>query len=93
MSQMIIANRLVDGRVVFWVDAGRWVESIEDGALLDDGADEVLIRARQDEDRCLVVDPNLIEVEIEDDRRKPTAVREAIRAFGPSVRTDLREAS
>jgi hypothetical protein len=93
MSQMIIANRLLDGLVVFWAGEAPWVESIDDGTLLEANAEEALARAKQDEDRCLVVDPNLIEVEVEEGRRKPTAMREAIRAFGPSVRTDLREAS
>lgn len=93
MPHMIIANRLSDGLVVFWVSAGRWVESIEDGTLVEDDADRVLDDAKQDEVRCIVVDPNLIEVAVEDDRRRPTAMREAIRAFGPSVRTDLRDAS
>lgn len=93
MPHMIIANRLTDGLVVFWADAGRWVESIEDGAVLDDDAEQALEGAKQDEARCIVVDPSLIEVAVEDGRRAPTAIREAIRAFGPTVRTDRPDAS
>lgn len=93
MPQMIIANRLTDGLVVFWADSGSWVESIDDGTMLDDDAERVLEGAKQDQARCIVVDPSLIEVVVENGRRKPTAIREAIRAFGPTVRTDLPEAS
>lgn len=89
---MIIANRLSDGRVVFFGGAGIWVQDIEAGTLIDDAADgETLLRAaKSDEVRCLVVDPNLIEVEVVAGHRRPTAIREAIRAFGPSpiARTD-----
>jgi hypothetical protein len=93
MLQMIIANRLTDGLVVFLSPAGEWVMDIEDGVLIesDEHAESSLERARVDERECLVIDPNLISVEIHDDRRRPTAIREAIRAFGPSAesRTDF----
>ena len=92
MASMIIANRLNDGLVVFFVAAGEWTHDIEAGTLIgspDQG--EALLRvAKTDEADCLVVDPNVIEVEVTNGRRKPTAIREAIRAFGPSpiARTD-----
>jgi len=93
MPQMIIANRLVDGVVVFFDAQQNWVEAIDDGLVLEEGAEESLARAKADEGRCLIVDPNLIEVEVKDGHARPTAMREAIRAFGPSVRTDLANAS
>ncbi len=93
MLQMIIANRLTDGLVVFLSPAGEWVEEIEDGILIetDSHAETALERARVDERECLIVDPNLIAIEIHDGARRPTAIREAIRAFGPSAesRTDF----
>ena len=93
MLQMIIANRLTDGLVVFLSSAGEWVVDIEDGLLIesDEHAESSMERARIDERECLVVDPNLIPVEIRDGWRRPTAIREAIRAFGPSAesRTDF----
>jgi hypothetical protein len=92
MAQMIIANRLTDGRVVFFVSPGKWVIDIDEGTLIDDEPENasLLESAKQDEADCLVVDPNLIEVETVGRRRRPTAIREAIRAFGPSpeARTD-----
>lgn len=90
MPQMIIASRLLDGLVVFFDSDGGWVASIDDGALLEDDEEStrVLALAREQEARCVVVDPYLIEVIVEDGRRRPAAIREAIRAFGPSVRTE-----
>jgi hypothetical protein len=89
MGQMIIANRLTDGRVVFLAADGRWVEAIDAGALTDaDRIAALLERAKQDEACNLVVEPSAIDVQEMNGRRRPSAVREAIRAFGPSVRTD-----
>ena len=47
--------------------------------------------AKRDEGECRVIDPQLIDVEIKDGKPRPTAIREAIRAFGPTIRTDLTE--
>lgn len=91
MPQMIIANRLADGVVVFFDAASAWVESIDEAALVEDepaGA-ELLARAKRDEEACVVIDPRLIDVEIVDGRRQPTDHRERVRASGPTVRTDL----
>ena len=88
--QMIIASRLVDGRVVF-MDAGSgWQDSIDEGVVLEDEAEAErrLSEAEQSVENCVIVDPYLIDVTLEDGGRRPVEVREAIRAFGPSVRTD-----
>ncbi len=91
MPQMIIANRLEDGLTVFLADGRRWVETIDDGIVIDDGAeqDRLLSLAKTDEDNCIVIDPYLIEVTSDGGRLRPAVYREEIRAFGPSVRTDL----
>lgn len=85
--RMIIANRLTDGLVVFYKDSGDWTVDIADGLVIDDEAEETrqLEAARADEARCLIVDPNLIDVSIDGGSPRPTAIREAIRAFGPTV--------
>ncbi len=89
MQQMIIANRLVDGRVVFLDAAAGWVTDIESGRVLaEHEAAEALALAKRHEADCTVVDPNLIEVTVEGGRRRPVAIREAIRAFGPTVGTE-----
>jgi hypothetical protein len=87
MARMIIANRLTDGLVVFFRGAGDWTLDIADGLVIGDDADEeqLLEAAKTDEDRCLIVDPNLIDVAVDGAKRRPVAMREAIRAFGPTV--------
>ena len=91
MPQMIIANRLEDGITVFLADGRSWVESIDDAVLIeaDADSDRLLSLAKADERDCIVIDPYLIEVTSDDGRLRPSVYREAIRAFGPSVRTDL----
>lgn len=93
MQQMIIANRLSDGRVVFLAPDERWVTAIADGLVVDESAaGDALDLAKRHEDRCRVVEPNLIEVVVDGDGPRPVAIREAIRAFGPTARTDLTRA-
>jgi len=91
MQQMVIANRLSDGIVVFLAAGDAWVTSIEDGAVIEGDADaeRALEVAKRQELECLVVDPSLIEVELTEGRPKPKAIRELIRAFGPTVGTEV----
>ncbi len=88
--QMIIASRLVDGRVVFMDAEAGWPASIDDGVLLDteEETERLLVVAGEAVQNCEIVDPYPIEVVVENGERRPAEVREAIRAFGPSVRTD-----
>ena len=84
---MIVANRLTDGRVVFLGEGSCWVESIEDGLIFDSepSRDELLARAERAAEAGIVVDPYVIDIVIEGGRRRPARLREAIRAFGPTV--------
>jgi hypothetical protein len=94
MPQMIIANRLRDGAVVFLAPGEGWEPAIGAGTLIDTEADAaaLMVVANRHVDECRIIDPQLIDVEIQDGKPRPTAIREAIRAFGPTVRTDLTEA-
>jgi hypothetical protein len=93
MPQSIIANRLSDGLVVFYTGPGQWTRHVDAAAVLAaaEEAAQQLEHALADEIACLVIDPNLIEVEVVDGHVRPTAIREAIRAFGPTpeARTDI----
>ena len=93
MPQMIIANRLHDGVVVFLAPGEAWEPAISAGTLIDSDGDAaaLLAVAKRHEGECQVIDPQLIDVEIKDGQPHPTAIRESIRAFGPTVRTDLIE--
>ena len=95
MPQMIIANRLIDGVVVFFASGDAWVPEIDAGLVIGDDAEgqRLFATAKQHEAQCVVVDPNLIDVEVEGGHKRPVAIREAIRAFGPTVRTDLDDVS
>jgi len=90
MPQMIIANRLVDGAVVFLAPGEGWTPLIADGVLIEDEAEaqRLLGAAKQLEARSPVIDPQLIQVKVQDGALRPTEIRELIRAFGPTVRTD-----
>ncbi len=90
MTQMLIANRLRDGLVVFRSADGAWVESIDRGELIEDGleAQRLLERSRVDERHNLVIDPNLIPVTVRGGVRTPDQIREAIRATGPTIDVD-----
>lgn len=84
---MIIANRLTDGLVVFLTAGGGWSVDIADGIVIENDAEEerLFAAAKEDETECRVVDPNLIDVTVDDGPPRPVAIREAIRAFGPTV--------
>ena len=92
-AQMVLANRLTDGHTVFLTADGGWVEDIGAGAVVgnQDAAQQLLAAAQLAEARNAVVEPYLIAIRIEAGLRVPVSYREAIRAAGPTVRTDLAE--
>ena len=92
-GQMVLANRLADGQVVFLTTDGSWVEDIALGALVRDpaAAQRLLADAQLAESRNVVVEPYLIDIRDEAGHRQPVSFREAIRATGPTVRTDLED--
>jgi hypothetical protein len=91
MTAVITANRLGDGVVVFFDAAGAWTEDFHRAAPLPDGeaTAEALARAKRSEAANEVVEPYAIEIESRNGHFTPKALREAIRASGPTVRRDL----
>jgi len=88
MPQMIIANALKDGRVVFLADQGRWVNRIADGLLAENEFQAeklVQIAARAEADNQ-IIGPELIKVSGSNGQRLPVEIRETIRASGPTVK-------
>ena len=85
--RMIIANRLNDGRVVFYKAGGGWDTDIAAGQVIEAETEEAapFAAAKSDESTCKVVDPQLIDVTVEGGKPRPVAIREAIRAFGPTI--------
>jgi hypothetical protein len=89
-GQMVLGSRLTDGRVVFLAGTGVWVDDIGQGAVATapDAAQQLLATAQVAEARNAVVEPYLISIRTVAGHRHPLAFREAIRAAGPTVRTD-----
>jgi Protein of unknown function (DUF2849) len=91
MPDVITANRLTDGVVVFQTADEGWSEDFNRAAVLPDAAAtaSALVRAKQDEVNNIVVDPYAVVVEERNGHMAPKALREAIRAAGPTNRRDL----
>jgi hypothetical protein len=90
MSEIITANRLIDGTVVFQNETG-WVEDFARAAIYEtaEASKEALALAKQDEARDIVVDAYAVLVEMRGGHYAPKALREFIRASGPTIRPDL----
>ena len=90
MSEIITANRLIDGIVVFQAAEG-WVEDFAQATIYEtaETGKAALGRAKEDEARDIVVEPYAVVVELRSGRYAPKALREFIRASGPTTRPDL----
>ena len=84
MAEIITANRLIDGVVVFQDANGGWAEDFALSAILPDAeaSKAALARAKEDEARDVVV-------EARGGHYVPKALRELIRASGPTIHPDL----
>ena len=90
LPQMLTANRLVDGDVLYWKD-GQWVLALADGEVFADpkAADAALAAAQTSVTGNQVVNPYLFDVKTDAKGIHPVKEREIIRAAGPTVRFDL----
>ena len=89
--KILTANRLADG-VAVWLTADRsWADTLDDAHVAaDKAAEEELERAGKAAAlRNEVIDVNLIDVTLVEERIHPLRLRERIRAAGPTNRTDL----
>ena len=89
--QLIIANRLDDGRVVFLTETGSWSVEARDAAIAEDPAavDTLVERARLASDANHVVDPQPVEAAQSGGGTVPAHIKHAMQSRGPSVRPDL----
>ena len=85
--QMLTANRLSDGAVVYLTAAHEWSDRLADGRVAETDAEAVALEAegREAVRLRLVVAPYLIEVERTPDGLAPVRYKELIRAKGPTV--------
>lgn len=88
--QMLTANRLRDGDVVYW-RAESWVQAFGEGDVFaaDADAKAALEAAQKSVAGNVVVNPYLFEVRDEKGGITPVKERELIRAAGPTIRDDL----
>jgi sulfite reductase (NADPH) hemoprotein beta-component len=91
MPDVVTANRLTDGVVVFQTADEGWSEDFNRAAVQADAQATAgaLARAKEDEASNIVVDPYAVAVEERNGHIAPKALREAIRAAGPTIRRDL----
>jgi hypothetical protein len=90
MPQVLTANRLSKGEVVYWNTAKGWVSCLAEADVMDDGtADAALKGAAAWIRKREVVAAYLFDVKDDCGEIVPVKTREVIRAKGPTVRTDL----
>ena len=91
LRQVLTANLLRDGLVVFMTDGAAWSPWIEDAEIVTtketalelEGKGNIAAKAN------VVVGPYLIDVIEENGRPRAALIREHLRTLGPSVRLDL----
>jgi hypothetical protein len=90
-GQVLTANRLRDGAVVFYARNGEWSEFIDDAVLASEPQAAKALEARglEDEKATLVTGVYLFDATRENGHVKAAHIRERIRTRGPSVREDL----
>lgn len=88
MLQIVTANRLADGFVVYRTPAGQWSERLADAASVQDeaAAAAILALAVADAERAIVIAPYMIEVQLVDGHTEAVSLREKIRATGPTIK-------
>ena len=91
MPQVLTANRLLDGEVVYLAADGAWVEDLDGAAILASKSEgEVaLAKGLRAEENQEIVHAYLFDVVDTAQPLRPVKQREIIRAAGPTVRTDL----
>lgn len=87
--EIISANRLSDGRVVYLTRDGDWSESIIDGrsARSEEESTALLAEAERAANEGIVVSPYLVSMTDDGGAFAPLRFRERIRLFGPTKAT------
>jgi hypothetical protein len=88
VPQVLTANRLSDGAVVYLTAKGDWAESLAEAQIVADAAAGEA-EGKRAQERLLVVGAYLMDVRDAGAQLEPIKMREIIRAAGPSVRLDL----
>jgi len=91
MPQVLTANRLTDGEVVYLGAADHWVEDLASARLLASAkeGEVALATGIEAESDLKVVHAYLFDVTGNGEALRPVKMREIIRAAGPTIRRDL----
>lgn len=90
VPQVVTANDLMQGDVVYLTPAGDWSRDHGDAALARTGAEAKSLLARGAAQADKIVGAYLADAETDaDGRPAPSHYREAIRTLGPTFRSDL----
>lgn len=89
--QVVTANRLTDGNVVYLADDGSWTRRIGSAQVGTDSEvlESLLHRAAEAEAAQEIVGAYAIDVTPDGASVKPVKYKEVIRAFGPSSHTNF----
>jgi len=89
--QVLTANRLSDGSVVYLSKVDAWSDWLNEAKVAADKTEAELLMsiAEKSVGEQVIVEPYLMQVTIDDASIQPVNVRESIRARGPTVRPDL----
>lgn len=88
--QMILANYLDDGRVVFFTRDDGWSPDPAEAAYAEEEAAEALLaKALKSAEENVIVGAELIGAEVTNGKPYPAHMKHAMQAKGPSVRPDL----
>ena len=90
-GQVMTANRLRDGDVVFLNRSGKWELAIDEAVLAQEPQAVAALesRAKDDEKATLVTGSYLFDATRVEGKIRASHIRERIRAQGPTVRMDL----
>jgi hypothetical protein len=89
--EIVTANRLIDGVVVYLTATDGWSEVFADAAVASDEAAAAALQAKGDEATRaqLVVGPYRAPARLEAGKPVPADMKERIRARGPSIHPEL----
>lgn len=88
-AQVISANDLLDGDVVYLGAAGGWTRNLQEARIFTDSEVATVMLTDTKSQTGIVVDPYLVDVYIGDDRAIPIHIRERLRHSGPSILSSL----
>lgn len=90
-TQVVTANRLIDGVVVYLTADGGWTETIGSALVVEgpEALEAAMAAGKRGDASQTVVEAYAIDVERAGDDLRALRLREDIRARGPTVRNDL----